>query len=272
MADEPLEQVRQRFRQARVRTADREGRLSEDDFLCLPERLQNQLAVLQSQCEEPLDDNREALAAVEHNLKSYNAKLEQALDLVAQLGGARRRQESDRTRGMVKTVLVLGVLVALLGGGWLGYQHVLERKDELCKRSAPCALRGQCAAGLTVELPLVELACQAGSDEDCRSSRRCAESAECYASLGRCVARADKDCKKTPSCLQDGACTAREGRCVAATRDNCLPTAACKEHGKCSPGQGICVVAGDEDCKHSLACKRHGACTEVQGQCVRLAE
>jgi hypothetical protein len=272
MADEPIEQVRERFRQARARTAEREARLGEDEFLSLPQRMQNQLAVLQAQCEEPVDDNREAIIAAEHNLRNYNAKLEQALNLSAQLGGARRRQVSDRRRGMLKTVILLGVLGALAGGGWLVYGNVRERKAELCRSGESCKTDGRCSAGLRVELPAVELVCQATSDEDCRQSQRCREGGQCFVSLGRCIAKQDEDCRKAPGCKQDGLCTAQNGRCVATAREDCRTTPGCQERGQCSPQQGICAVLSDDDCQHSLACKQHGACTEVQGQCVKLEE
>lgn len=268
MAAEPIEKVRQRFRHARARTAEQEARLGADDFLLLPARLQNQLAVLQAQCEEPVGDDQEALVAAEHNLKSYNVKLGQALNLKSQLDGARRRRDSDRRRGAGRLLAWLVVAALLVGGGWLGYGYVVEKKTALCADSKACAEQGHCAGGLRFDPPAVSLICEAGTDQHCRSSRRCRRRGQCYVELGRCVARNDEDCRKTPGCKLDGLCSADGGRCIAEERKDCIQTPGCLERGACTPKQGVCKVGSDEDCKHSLACKKHGACMELQGSCV----
>lgn len=269
MVAEPIEKVRQRFRHARARTAEQETSLGEQSFLLLPPRMQNQLAVLQAQCEEPVDDDQEALVAAEHNLKGYNAKLAQALSLVSQLEGEQRRRGSDQRRGVQRLLLWLVVLGALGGGGWYAVGYVTERKTELCARSAVCVESGQCVGGLRIDPPTVELVCRAESDEHCRASARCRKRGQCFEEHGRCIADKDEDCRATEGCKLDGLCTAVNGSCRAAQREDCLPTRRCIEKGECTPKQGVCAVNDDEDCKHSLACKRHGACMEVQGRCVK---
>lgn len=270
MATEPIQAVRDRFRSARARTAEREARIEEDGFLELPPRLQNQLAVLQAQCEEPVDDDHQALVAAEHNLKSYNAKLEQAESLLNQLAGARQRQGSDRRQSLRRLVLWLLILSVVGGAAVLGYHYVRERKAELCAGSPACRTEGLCAGGVRFDPPLVELTCEATADEHCRASQHCRDRGKCFAVLGRCIARDDDDCRKAPPCKLDGLCTARDDRCVAASRKDCQATPGCVERGACTPSQGVCVVRSNDDCQHALACKQHGACTEVQGKCVRL--
>jgi len=268
MPAEPIEKVRQRFRHARARTAEQEARLGEQDFLVLPPRLQNQLAVLQAQCEEPVGDDHEPLVAAEHNLKGYNARLEEALTLVSQLEGARARRGTDQRRGLGRALVWL-VLFGTIGvGGWLAYGYVTEKKTELCAGSEQCAQAGQCVGGVRIDPPTVELVCEAGSDEHCRASELCRKRGRCYAKLGRCIARDDEDCRKAPGCKLDGLCTAEGQRCMAQQREDCRPTPGCIKRGECSPKQGVCAVRNDEDCKHSLACKKHGACMELQGRCV----
>jgi hypothetical protein len=272
MAPEPTEEVRQRWQQLRTQASEREARIADQQFLALPQKLQNQLAVLQSQC-EPSDGSYEALVAAEHNLRAYSAKLEQALNLVSQMKGARMRRRSALGRALLKLLLLLLVLGALAAGGWVVVQRVLlPRKAELCQASPDCRAEGRCGAGIRVELPRVELVCQATSDEHCRAAQRCAAQGECMAVEGRCVASATTDCKKTEGCKLDGLCTAQNGRCIAAFREDCGGTAACRERGECTPDQGICRALSDEDCQHCLACKKQGYCTEVQGKCMKLTE
>ncbi|MBW2527291.1 MAG: hypothetical protein JRI23_24125 [Deltaproteobacteria bacterium] len=269
MAAEPIEKVRQRFRHARARTAEQEAALGEKSFLLLPARLQNQLAVLQAQCEEPVVDDQEALVAAEHNLKGYNAKLTQALDLSNQLAGARQRRGSDQAQGLKRLVVWLLVLGALVAGGWYAHGYVTAKKSELCATSASCLEDGKCGGGVRIDPPTVELTCVAETDEHCRSSARCSKRGQCYAEVGSCVARDDADCRQAPGCKLDGLCTAEGGSCRATKREDCRATPRCMERGECTAKRGVCTVGNDEDCKHSLACKKHGACTELQGNCVK---
>jgi hypothetical protein len=260
------------LQQLRVETSEREARIADEQFLDLPEKLQNQLAVLQNQC-EPSDGSYEALLAAEHNLRAYDAKLDQAINLLSQMKGARRRRRSAFGRRLLKALIVLGLLGAVAGVGWFVVQAVLlPKKAALCQSSPECRAEGRCGAGLRIELPSVELVCQAGSDEHCRASQRCAAQGECVAAAGRCVAGDSAVCKNTEGCRLDGLCTAQNGRCLAATRDDCGATAACRERGECTPDQGICRALSDEDCQHCVACKRQGYCTEVQGKCMKLTD
>jgi hypothetical protein len=272
MAPEPTEEVRTRLRELRSKAAERESRLTEEQFLSLPAKLQNQLAVLQTQA-EPTGDGYEALLAAEHNLRSYNERLVQAQNLASQLTGARRRNRASTGRSLVTLGLWLLVLGGLGGGGyWVAQSLVLPKKAAVCQSSPACRADGRCGAGIRVEPVKVQLVCLPTADEHCRGAERCAAKGECFAAAGRCVARDTADCRKTEGCRSDGLCTAQDERCVAVAREDCQPTARCRERGECTPQQGVCAALSDDDCKRSIACKRYGACTEVQGQCVKLEE
>jgi hypothetical protein len=272
MAADPTEEVRARLGALRAQTAEREAKIEEDQFLGLPQKLQNQLAVLQAQS-EPSSQTYEALLAAEHNLQAYKARLDQALGLVAQMKGAKMRRRRARGHALGRWLLTLVVLGVLAAGGYVAlYQVVLPKKAATCEASPACRAEGRCGAGLRVDPPLVELVCQAATDDHCRAGSRCKSHAECYVERGRCVARDAKDCASTEACRVDGQCKPVDGRCQAVAREDCARTPGCQERGECSPSQGICAALSDEDCKHSVACKRYGACTEVQGKCVKLEE
>jgi len=272
MAPEPKEEVLARIRTLRAKAAEQESRLSEEQFLGLPPKLQNQLAVLQAQS-EPSGDGYEALLAAEHNLRTYNERLGQAQNLASQLTGARRRSQAATGRKLAVLAIWLLVLGALAGGGyWIASAMLLPKKAAVCQSSPACKADGRCGAGLRVELPTVQLVCEATADEHCRAAERCGAKGECFVAAGRCVAKDSEDCRKTEGCRSDGLCTALDGRCVASTREDCSPTGRCRERGECTPQQGMCAALSDDDCKRSVACKRFGACTEVQGKCVKLEE
>lgn len=272
MASEPKEEVLARIRALRAKAAELESRLSEEQFLGLPAKLQNQLAVLQTQS-EPSGDGYEALLAAEHNLRTYNERLLQAQNLAAQLTGARRWSQAALGRRLMVLGIWLLVLGALAGGGyWFTTSVLLPKKAAVCQSSPACQADGRCGAGLKVELPTVQLVCEPTADEHCRAAERCSAKGECFAATGRCVAKDNEDCRKTEGCRADGLCSALDGHCAAATREDCGPTVRCAERGECTPQQGVCAVLSDEDCKRSVACKRFGACTELQGKCVKLEE
>ena len=265
VAGQDLNEARLRIRGILAMTAEREEQLGRAGFLSLPESTQSQLVVLQAQS-LPKQDSIEAILGAEHNLRAYNAKLDDAFNLVAQIAGESGRRTSARQRRLVKLGLIGGVLALVVGVGGYIVMGELNAKEASCREAPACAELGTCGAGITLA-PTIGLACKATSEEACKQSQGCEGRGLCAVVEGQCVAGSDGDCAATEGCKLDGRCSARDGQCVATLQD-CRRTKGCEELGACTPVDDACVAGSDADCRQSQICSKTGACLEVNGICV----
>jgi hypothetical protein len=261
-----LHKARMRLRDAFALTAEREAELGRDGFLELPERIQQELSVLQAQS-IPKEYAKDAILGAEHNLARYNARLDDAFNLVAQLAGEAGRQRARRSKQGVKLAIGGAAAAAALGGGMFWYLGRLASESAACAAVDGCRVLGQCSAVLRTE-GSIGFDCRA-LDADCKGATVCQREGACTAEGGKCVAATDDDCRGTERCRLEGWCKAVDQRCVAAAADDCRRTAACDERGACSPVGGVCAAGSDFDCRQSLVCKRDGACLEVDHACVQ---
>lgn len=263
---EDIDKLRTKLRGRLEATAKREAELGRDGFLALPDRVKNRLSVLQAEA-QPRSDTVEAYLAADHNLETYNAVLDDAFNLVAQIGGMESRLAATR-RHRAKRVALVGVAVAILGGGgYAYYRSALASKIETCADATACREVGLCGARLASGTAL-RLECAATEEAHCQTSESCKNVAQCSLVDGACAAT-EKDCRRSARCDSDGWCTAVEGRCRAEKDADCRKTRGCIELGACSPVGGVCKVASDADCRISNVCKEQQACRAVQNRCVR---
>jgi hypothetical protein len=263
---EDIDKVRTRLRTRLEETARREEELGRDGFWALPTKLQNRLSALQQQS-EPGGETLEAYLAADHNLETYNAVLDDALNLKAQVGGMESRLAAAR-RLRMRRVAVGGLAAAVIGGAGAGYyRSALGDKVAACKQAPACSEVGHCGARLVVEAGAVRLECAATSEEHCAGSKSCGRVAQCSLVDGACVAT-EADCRKSSRCRTDGWCSSVEGRCRAEKDSDCRKTEGCLERGECSPVGGVCKVASDADCRLSNLCREKEACLAVDNRCV----
>ena len=149
-----------------------------------------------------------------------------------------------------------------------------------CASSLECSLAGRCI--------LSEGRCVASSQEDCLSSRACAEQERCHFEVdqktstkppsptslntirttGRCVREAQPlDCRDV--CQRLGQCEPLDNACLATSSAQCRRSEVCKKYGLCSARSGRCVAVTTRDCKRSLNCKQLGRCTPKRGRCLQ---
>jgi hypothetical protein len=264
------DKARVRLADGLARTRTREEELGRDGFHRLPLRIQNELAALQGQA-APLEDTLEAMLAAEQILKTYNKKLDDALNLVHQLSGEEGRR-APRERRRRRLLLLVGTLTTLaLAAGLFAYRRALGTKAARCRAAVGCRDDGLCGAGLVFEGgPSFE--CRVESEADCKLSGACTRMGRCIQAGGACVASRDEDCRATERCKLEGLCGAREGDCVALRAEDCRPTPDCRAKGHCTPMDGRCKAGGDADCRASLLCEKESACHEVDGACLRFPD
>jgi hypothetical protein len=264
MAEDPSK-ARARLREEQARIARREEELGKEGFLLLPDRIREELAVLQEQS-TPRNDNLEAVLAAEHNLRAYGAKLDDALNLMRQhAGAAERRRAAVRYRARRWTIASVA-LVVVGGAGLFWYRSASAAKAAECRAGRPCADVGACGAGFDPKA--AAMACMPASDEDCRASAACRDLGRCRVVDRACAAANDEDCRATAACQEKGFCSARHGECAVATDQDCRRTPGCTKSGHCTPIDGACRAGSDADCRQSEICRTLGACLEVQSQCV----
>ena len=149
-----------------------------------------------------------------------------------------------------------------------------------CASSLECSLVGRCL--------LRDGRCVASSQEDCLSSRACAEKERCYFEAdkpkkastpiedrveievvtGQCVREEQPlDCRDL--CNRTGQCEALDNSCLATSSSHCRSAEVCKKYGLCSARGGQCVAISSMDCKRSLNCKQLGRCTAKKGRCLQ---
>jgi hypothetical protein len=156
-----------------------------------------------------------------------------------------------------------------------------------CATSLLCSLVGQCN--------LINGACLATSEDDCRSSRACAERESCHFKprprstesstvpsdadgqgdelikrilFGECVLpKKQQDC--TDLCKRLGQCEVINGVCLAASRARCIASQVCKKYGHCTPRRGKCIATSVRDCKRGQTCTQFGYCKPYKGRCVK---
>ncbi|HHH31773.1 MAG TPA: hypothetical protein ENK57_25955 [Polyangiaceae bacterium] len=263
---EDIDQLRTKLRARLEATAKREAELGRDGFFALPKRIQSRLSVLQAEA-YPRSDSVEAYLAADHNLERYNEVLDDAFNLVAQIGGMESRLAASR-RHRAKRLAIAGALALVLGGGgYAYYQSALADKIAACAEAPACREVGLCGARLASGTAL-RLECAATEEAHCKSSESCKRVAQCSLVEGACAAT-EKDCRQSSRCHTDGWCTAVEGRCRAEKDADCRKTRGCIELGACSPVGGLCKVASDADCRISNVCREQQACRAVQNRCVR---
>ncbi len=271
VSQDDASKARLRLGKALEKIVEREQQLGQLGFLSLPERTQDQLAVLQGQA-EPKDETPEAWLASEHILERYDSQLTTAFNLVAQVSGEQERQTAVRRKRGLFAVAALVLVVVGGFGGFSHYQSALAAQQVQCPKQSACASDGLCHAEIRWYPPPVAIQCLARADADCQASKGCRELGRCHARQGRCIATEDEDCRATERCKVDGWCRAREGQCVAASAEDCRATKGCSERGACTPVENLCVPGSDEDCRQSQLCRARGACKEVENRCVVLPE
>lgn len=263
---EDIDKLRTKLHARLEATAKREAELGRDGFLALPERIQSRLSVLQAEA-QPRSDSLEAYLAADHNLETYNEVLDDAFNLVAQIGGMESRLAASRRYRAKRLAIAAVVALALVGGGYAYFQSELSAKVEACAEATACKEVGLCGARLASGTAL-RLECAATEEEHCEASESCKRVAQCSLVDGACAAT-EKDCRRSSRCASDGWCTAVDGRCRADEDADCRKTRGCIELGACSPVGGVCKVASDADCRISNLCKDQAACRAVQNRCVR---
>lgn len=269
MKSDSIERARERLREALEQTLERERKLGREAFLLLPPKVQNQLAVLQAQS-YPDDDSLEGILAAERLLKTYNERLDNAENLVAQLSGEAGRRAQTSKRRTAGALVVVGGLAVVAAGLTLYFRSALASKARSCREAAACSGDGACGAGMRVRgVSPFEIECRAVSEEDCARSQGCQTQGRCGLLDGQCVAASAEDCAKSPKCTEAGWCSPRDGRCVAAEAHDCRRTKACAERGACTPIDDVCMPGSDDDCRQSELCKKTGACSEVEHRCVK---
>ncbi len=263
---EDIDKLRTKLEARLDATARREAELGRDGFLALPERIQNRLSVLQAEA-QPRSNTLEAYLAADHNLETYNEVLDDAFNLVAQIGGMESRVAASRRQRAKRMALAGVVAVVVTAGGYAYYHSELSAKVEACAAATACREVGLCGARLASGTA-IRLECAATEEAHCEASESCKRVAQCSLVDGACAAT-EKDCRQSSRCASDGWCTAVEGRCRADEDADCRKTRGCIELGACSPVGGVCKVASDADCRISDICKEQEACRAVQNRCVR---
>ena len=162
--------------------------------------------------------------------------------------------------------------------------------DRGCAASLACSLTGRCT--------LIKDRCEATTQDDCSTSRACAELEACHFELdthsadreadrqltqpktdilpkdqleppptiGSCIRPTlPLDC--TESCKLSGKCEAIGDQCLAVSTRRCQRAEVCKKYGLCTAVRGRCLANSVRDCKKGQNCKRFGYCTPVNGQC-----
>lgn len=138
-------------------------------------------------------------------------------------------------------------------------------KDEDCKFTAGCLLRGACTA-------TPEGRCMLRKSEDC-PREACAVDGRCTKDDDDilCSAHTDADCKQSYACRAEGRCMALGGGCSGpgTPRENtCRGSLECLLDGRCELGAfGSCEATSDADCAASQACAERGECKAIGGYC-----
>jgi hypothetical protein len=158
--------------------------------------------------------------------------------------------------------------------------------DRGCATSLQCSLAGLCS--------LHAGRCVATLEDDCLSSRGCAEQEMCQfksdlplsgerahskpspvdqgvnseVRSGYCVrAKQPTDCQD--KCRRLGQCEEFDGACLAISTARCRASEVCKKYGHCTPKNGRCIAKWASDCQRSLNCKQIGRCTAKNGRCMK---
>lgn len=99
--------------------------------------------------------------------------------------------------------------------------------------------------------------CGAATDDDCRSSTRCAEAGTCTAGHSRSY--------YTRCHHEDELCYDLSTFVCLLTDESCVHSEVCREHGWCGYrsnfGGGRCTPMADEHCAYSAACLHYGNCS-----------